>query len=94
MKRPGKLFGNAAKIYNPIVITKEEVIAMKQSIKDLESELEATRDLLTRLRNSIDMFKGHGMPGFRDRAEAYVLLAIVDDFLPANSQDQPSAGSD
>ena len=36
---------------------------------------------LRELREAIDTFKGHGMPGFRDRAVAYLVLQQTDEVL-------------
>lgn len=48
-------------------------------------ELEKSETMLRKLRGALDDFKGHGMPGFRDRAEAITIMQMVDKFLSENS---------
>lgn len=40
-------------------------------------------EVLRDLRKAIDQFGGHGMPGFRNRAEAYIVLTEADTVLHA-----------
>lgn len=57
---------------------------MQNAYNHVENALAAARtqaDLLLKLRKSISTFKGHGMPGFKDRAEAYLVLIEVDKAL-------------
>ena len=48
------------------------------------AELEKSEMMLRKLRDALDDFKGHGMPGFRDRAEAIITMQMVDEFLSEN----------
>lgn len=38
-------------------------------------------EALKELREAIDTYKGQGMPGFRDRALAYIVLQQADDVI-------------
>lgn len=46
-------------------------------------------NLLRRLRHAISDFKGHGMPGFTNRAEAYILLHELDTLLSEPNKPNP-----
>lgn len=41
----------------------------------------ALRETLNDLRSAISDFRGHGMPGFRDRATAYLVMQDADRLL-------------
>ena len=57
---------------------------------DIAAELNRLRGLLGKFRSKISDFKGHGMPGFMDRAEAILILEEVDAELRGqNNQAQP-----
>lgn len=46
-------------------------------------------EALAQLRNAISYFKGHGMPGFKDRAVAYSVLHETDQVLMQNGITPP-----
>lgn len=47
-------------------------------ILEENASLKKQAEAYKNLRNAISDFNGHGMPGFKDRAVAYLLLAEVD----------------
>jgi hypothetical protein len=55
---------------------------LRQALEQLSKpKEESALALLQEVRVAISDFKGHGMPGFTDRAAAYLILQKVDAFL-------------